>query len=47
MLGSTFHDDVDFAWENNKEDSPTSTSKTNSGSGEVENKVSAGEEEEP
>jgi hypothetical protein len=46
-LESTFHDDVDFAWEK-KKDGPTCSSKKNSGIGEVETEVIVEEEgEEP
>jgi hypothetical protein len=44
-LGSTFRDDVDFAWEN-KKDGPTCTPKKNSGIGEVETEVIVEEDEE-
>jgi hypothetical protein len=45
VLGSTFRDDVDFAWENEK-DGPTFTSKMNSGIREVETEVIVEEDEE-
>jgi hypothetical protein len=38
--------DVDFAWENNEEDSPTYTFKRISRTGEAEDAVTAWEEEE-
>jgi cadmium resistance protein CadD (predicted permease) len=43
-LGSTFHDDVDFAWEN-KKDGPACTSKTNSGIGASKKNPGIGEVE--
>jgi hypothetical protein len=47
-LGSTFHDDVDFAWENNKKEGPTHASKGNLGGRELKKEVIVeGEEEEP
>jgi hypothetical protein len=46
-LGSTFHDDVDFAWENNKKDDPKCSSKRISGRGKLKEEVIVEEEDEP